>query len=148
MSFPQLVTIGGTFLIANNTELTTIDGFDKVSTVGGSIDWTGSFNNASLPSISDVRGGVNVQSSSDTFQCPFPQIRTNGVTKGRGFICSGNILNPSGGINGTNQPADYDKPSHPSTGSTSQLPSSSGGSSQTSPNGNATHSGIGMLKKS
>ena len=105
MSFPQLTSIGGTFLIANNTQLSTIGGFDQVTTIGGSIDWTGSFNNASLPAINDVRGGVNVQSSSSTFQCPFPNIQSNGVVKGKGFVCTGNVANPSSGVNGTNQTA-------------------------------------------
>lgn len=105
MSFPKLTEIGGTFLIANNTDLTDISGFDEVQTVGGSIDWTGSFDNASLPAISNVRGGVNVQSSSQTFQCPFPQIQSNGVVKGKGFVCSGKVTNPSSGVNGTNQTA-------------------------------------------
>jgi hypothetical protein len=105
MSFPKLTSIGGTFLIANNTVLSNIGGFDKVDTVGGSIDWTGSFDNASLPSIGDVRGGVNVQSSSSTFQCPFSSIQNNGVVKGKGFVCTGKVANPSSGVNGTNQTA-------------------------------------------
>jgi len=105
MSFPRLTNIGGTFLIANNTGLSDISGFPKVDTIGGSIDWTGSFDNASLPSISDVRGGVNVQSSSQTFECPFSQIQNNGVVKGRGFVCTGKVANPSSGVNGTNQTA-------------------------------------------
>jgi len=105
LSFPQLTTIGGTFLIANNTALTTIGGFNQVSTVGGSIDWTGSFDNASLPAITDVRGGVNVQTSSSTFQCPFSNIQNNGVVKGKGFVCTGKVANPSSGVNGTNQTA-------------------------------------------
>jgi hypothetical protein len=104
-SFPQLTDIGGTFLIANNTDLQTIGGFNAVQTVGGSIDWTGSFDNASLPAISDVRGGVNVQSSSSSFQCPFPDIQNNGVVKGKGFVCTGKVSNPSSGVNGTNQTA-------------------------------------------
>jgi hypothetical protein len=105
MSFPKLTEIGGTFLIANNTDLTDITGFDEVQTIGGSIDWTGSFDNASLPAINDIRGGVNVQSSSQTFQCPFPQIQNNGVVKGKGFVCTGKVANPSSGVNGTNQTA-------------------------------------------
>lgn len=102
LSFPDLTQIGGTFLIAHNSDLVTIDGFDKVQVVGGSIDWTGDFDNASLPSISDVLGGVNVQSSSTTFQCPFPAIQNNGVVKGRGFVCTGNVSHPISGVNGTN----------------------------------------------
>jgi hypothetical protein len=133
-SFPQLTEVGGTFLIANDTSLSVIGGFPNVQTVGGSIDWTGSFDNASLPSISDVRGGVNVQSSSPTFQCPFPQIRNNGVIKGKGFVCTGNVSNPSSGVNGTNQtanagstpsnPPPYPHPT-PVANSTANSPSSS-----------------------
>lgn len=105
ISFPKLTEIGGTFLIANNSQLQTIGGFGAVQTVGGSIDWTGTFDNASLPSIQDVRGGVNVQSSSSVFTCPFPDIQNNGVVKGKGFVCTGKVSNPSSGVNGTNQTA-------------------------------------------
>ena len=122
MSFPQLTTIGGTFLIANDTQLANISGFNNVATIGGSIDWTGSFDTASLPSISDVRGGVNVQSSSDTFQCPFSNIQNNGVVKGKGFICTGKVANPSSGVNGTNQTANSG--SQPSKNSAEKFTSS------------------------
>jgi hypothetical protein len=119
LSFPQLQTIDGTFLIANNSALKTIAGFDKVSVVGGSIDWTGSFDNASLPAISDVRGGVNVQSSSSSFQCPFPEIQNNGVVKGKGFVCTGKVSNPTSGVNGSNQTANSGTTGGSSSGSTS-----------------------------
>jgi hypothetical protein len=122
LTFPSLTTIGGTFLIANNTALKDVGGFDKVDTIGGSIDWTGTFDNASLPSISDVRGGVNVQSSSDTFKCPFSDIQNNGVVKGQGFVCTGKVSNPSSGVNGTNVTAN--------SGSVSGSGSSTSGASQ------------------
>jgi hypothetical protein len=105
LSFTTLTTIDGTFLIANDTSLDIINGFPNVATVGGSIDWTGSFDNASLPAISDVRGAVNVQSSSNSFTCPFPDIQNNGVVKGKGFVCTGKVSNPTTGTNGTNQTA-------------------------------------------
>jgi hypothetical protein len=105
ISFPLLTDVEGTFLIANNSALKDIDGFPRVETVGGSIDWTGSFDNASLPLVADVRGGVNVQSSSNVFVCPFPQIQSNGVVKGKGFVCTGKVSNPTSGVNGSNQTA-------------------------------------------
>ena len=58
-----------------------------------------------MSSIQDVKGGVNVQSSSSTFECPFSQIQNNGVVKGKGFVCTGKVANPSSGVNGTNQTA-------------------------------------------
>jgi hypothetical protein len=138
LSFSKLKVIVGDFFIANNSELQTIGGFDELNTVGGEINWTGSFDSASLPQISNVGGGINVQSSSDSFRCPFPQIRTNGVVKGKGFICSGNINDPSSSLNGINQTADaFHQPS--TTNITSQLPSSSAIS------GDSTYSGNGLL---
>jgi hypothetical protein len=94
LSFPKLSTINGDFDINNNSAVLNIDGFPSVSTVGWDLDWTGSFDNASLPSLSFVGGRVNIQSSSEMLQCPIPDLRTNGVVKGEGFICSGRIPNP------------------------------------------------------
>lgn len=39
----KLETIGGTFQLANNTQLINIDGFDSLTTVAGSVDFSGSF---------------------------------------------------------------------------------------------------------
>ena len=96
LSFPKLATINGDFDIQNNSELLDIRGFPLVSTVGWDLDWTGCFDNGSLPSLSFVGGRVNIQSSSRVFQCPIPQLRTNGMVKGEGFVCSGRIPNPQG----------------------------------------------------
>jgi hypothetical protein len=126
LSFPKLTEVGGTFLIANNSQLKTIGGFNAVQTIGGSIDWTGSFDNASLSSIQDVRGGVNVQSSSSIFTCPFPEIQNNGVVKGKGFVCTGKVTNPSSGVNGTNQTADSGNAGGGSGGSSSGSKSAAG----------------------
>jgi hypothetical protein len=43
ISFPQLTTMGGGLLIANNTKLGEIDGFNKLKTVGGAIKLRGNF---------------------------------------------------------------------------------------------------------
>jgi hypothetical protein len=43
ISLPKLKTIGGTYQIANNTQLKIIDGFQQLSTVGGAIDFSGNF---------------------------------------------------------------------------------------------------------
>lgn len=93
ISLPMLKTIGGTYQIANNTELKVIDGFQELTTVGGAIDFSGNFTNVTLPALDDVRGGFNMQTSSD-FDCrPFQQQKESGVIKGR-FICTGSLENP------------------------------------------------------
>ena len=84
LSFPKLQSIGGNFLMGGDSQLLNLTGFPALTTVGGSIDWAGVFDIASLPQINTVDGGINVQSSSNTFKCPFPQLRTNGAVKGSG----------------------------------------------------------------
>jgi hypothetical protein len=65
ISMPLLESIGGGLAIKNNTALETIDGFPLVETVSGGIDLLGDFNKVELPSLKDVKGSVNVQSSTD-----------------------------------------------------------------------------------
>lgn len=43
ITFPQLTTVGGALLIANNTALTTVNGFNKLKTIGGAIKLRGNF---------------------------------------------------------------------------------------------------------
>jgi hypothetical protein len=43
LSFPQLTTIGGGFLIANNSQLETIDQFPQLKTVAGALNFAGVF---------------------------------------------------------------------------------------------------------
>jgi hypothetical protein len=110
LSFPKLKIISGSLIINGNTQLQNITAFPMLSTILGSIDWTGSFDYATLPQLKFVGGGVNVQSSSNKFICPFSDIRTNGVVHGKGFVCSGGISNPLMNVNGTNVTADSSNP--------------------------------------
>ena len=43
LSFPQLTQVGGAFLVANNTNLTSIDGFANLGVIVGALDFAGSF---------------------------------------------------------------------------------------------------------
>jgi hypothetical protein len=43
LSFPQLTTIGGGFLVANNSELEVVDQFPKLKTIAGALDFAGVF---------------------------------------------------------------------------------------------------------
>jgi hypothetical protein len=86
----NVTEIGGTFLVANNTKLANIDGFDSLKTVGGSIDMAGRFTNATLPSLEDgdVRGSFNFQTT-EQYDCSqeFDKLRENDVVKGE-YICA------------------------------------------------------------
>jgi hypothetical protein len=123
VSAPMLDSIGGAFLIANNSKFAVID-FDSVSSVGGAVDWTGTYYSVSMASLSDVKGGLNVQTTATNFTCPFSNLRTNGVVKGDTFVCSGNVSHPTVGTNGTNVTAN----SGSGSGSSSSDTSTSGAS--------------------
>jgi len=86
----SLESVGGTFLLANNTKLETVDGFKKLSKVGGAIDLSGTFKKVSLPSLSDVRGSLNLQSTNKLDCTAFDKIHSQGdVIKGNDYVCKG-----------------------------------------------------------
>jgi len=118
--FPKLQTISRNFLIEGNPSLEMISGFPSLTTIGGDLDWTGAFNNASsLPQLKSIGGALNVQSSSRELRCPFPQLRTNGVIHGHGFVCTGGVTDPDSIINGINVTADNLTPAANNTNGTS-----------------------------
>ncbi|KAJ9602030.1 cell wall protein Ecm33 [Cladophialophora chaetospira] len=83
-AFPSLQTIGGGFLVANNTNLKAINGLPKLATIIGALDFAGTFNSVTMNKLTDVRGGSNVQTTStNTTICDlFNSAHSNGVIKG------------------------------------------------------------------
>ncbi|KAG0376943.1 hypothetical protein BGX24_006985 [Mortierella sp. AD032] len=69
ISFPELTSIGGALQIANNTELTSVQGFAKLKEISGVLNMRGDFSNVSFPEVSSVQGGMSVLSSSKDFDC-------------------------------------------------------------------------------
>ncbi len=65
ISIPQLEKVGGGVTIANNTELTKIDGLDSLAGVGGAIKMRGSFDSIALPSLNNVVGTAEFVSTED-----------------------------------------------------------------------------------
>lgn len=65
LTFPKLESIGGGLTIANNTALEKIDGFPKLTFVGGAVKLRGSFDEAELPSIKNVKGTFDASSTTD-----------------------------------------------------------------------------------
>jgi hypothetical protein len=65
LSFPQLTTMGGGLLIANNTLLDSIDGFNKLKSVGGAIKLRGNFTDVSFDALNDVKGAFDLSSTND-----------------------------------------------------------------------------------
>ncbi|OCK81807.1 hypothetical protein K432DRAFT_350312 [Lepidopterella palustris CBS 459.81] len=97
ISLPLLTSLGGGFQIANNTELKIIDGFPKLKTIVGALDFNGNFTDVQLPSLGDVRGAFNIQSSGDlTKACAnFQTLKSSSVIKGS-YVCQGSVAKPGG----------------------------------------------------
>lgn len=55
LSVPELQSLGGALLVANNTRLDTVEAFPKLEQVDGSVDLTGSFRHIDLPKLQNVR---------------------------------------------------------------------------------------------
>ncbi|KAL8243813.1 hypothetical protein R6Q59_010071 [Mikania micrantha] len=110
-SFPSLTLVGGGFIVVNNTNLKSISGFDKLVTIGGAIDFIGTFDTVEAKSLKDVRGGANVVTSSQNQNiCSiFQSASKNQVIKGN-TMCSTNTVTAqtngtSGSSNGTKSAA-------------------------------------------
>lgn len=97
ISLPQLTQLGGGFQISNNTELKTIDGFAKLKTIVGALDFNGNFTDVELPSLGDVRGAFNIQSSGDISKAcsNFQSLKSSSVIKGS-YQCAGLQSKPGG----------------------------------------------------
>lgn len=100
ISMPNLATItAGALFIANNTDLTTIDGFGSLKSTGA-ISISGNFTSVSLPSLSDDKGALYLVSSGN-FDCsPFTSLSTQ-IVKGKITCDSGSTNVQSGGSSGT-----------------------------------------------
>ncbi|KAF3935785.1 hypothetical protein ABW20_dc0109974 [Dactylellina cionopaga] len=96
VSMPLLQTIFGTLQLANNSNVKEITGFPKLAVVHGSIDISGEFDTAEFPSIKDVRGGFNLQTTAE-FDCK--EFNTLGGTVRGKYVCEGALSNP--GTEGT-----------------------------------------------
>jgi len=103
ISLPVLETVKGVFQIANNTALKSVDGFPKLKSITGALDFSGNFSKVDLPSLKEVRGGFNMQSSG-TLDCDgFSKLRGN-VIEGT-YTCRSGVSDPQS-VGGTPTSAD------------------------------------------
>jgi len=98
ISLPIITEIGGGLLVANNSQLKDIDGFPELQTIVGALDFSGTFDNATLPAIKDVRGGANIQTSSSSFSCtPFQNDASKNPKIIKGVLqCASSQSSPGG----------------------------------------------------
>ena len=90
------MTVQANLLMQNNPAVNIID-YPQLFEIGGNLDLTGNFQSVELPDLSTVSGGINVETTSSTFQCPQT---VQDLSHANGFVCAGNINNPVPGIHG------------------------------------------------
>ncbi|KAF2086140.1 GPI-anchored cell wall organization protein Ecm33 [Saccharata proteae CBS 121410] len=98
LTLPQLEKVSGGFQIADNPYLKQNLSFPALTTVGGALDFSGNFSGVSMPNLTDVRGGFNIQSSEDIDDTcsEFSDMHGSGkVIKGE-YQCAGSQNNPGG----------------------------------------------------
>lgn len=104
ISFPFLKTISGDLTIVNNTKLDEIMGFPELKSVENML-LGGTFENATLPKLDDVKGTINVKSTSNlTDVCKYFNSLKGKVVQGK-VNCQGGLDNQTAnnqhGLNGT-----------------------------------------------
>lgn len=70
ITMDSLTTVGS-LEIANNSALITINGFENLKTVSGSLDVTGNYSDAEFPALNRVSGAFHMVSSSNFSCAPF-----------------------------------------------------------------------------
>ncbi|SMN20344.1 similar to Saccharomyces cerevisiae YDR055W PST1 Cell wall protein that contains a putative GPI-attachment site [Maudiozyma saulgeensis] len=96
VSFQNLTTIGGGFVIANNTNLKTIDTFSEVTTIGGALNVIGNFTTLDLSSLKSVKGGADIETSASNFSCDaLKKLQSKGAIQGDNFVCKNGAVSSS-----------------------------------------------------
>ncbi|RCH80378.1 hypothetical protein CU098_003329, partial [Rhizopus stolonifer] len=92
-SFKNLNRVVGALSIGNNTQLSAIDGFPKLTEIHGMVDLAGGFNSYSLPALQDVRGGMRLQTTSSQLGCSDIEHKMKGenIVKGNTWSCTASM---------------------------------------------------------
>lgn len=102
LSMSKLSHLGGALSVVGNTKLSSVNAFPSLQQVDGTLDLSGNFDEVQFPVLADVRGGLNVQTSSNVFSCDDMNRLKVGVIKGNSFVCKSAVAKPKSGIKGVN----------------------------------------------
>lgn len=97
LSFPLLTKITGNLQIANNTNLTTIDGFPELTSIGGAFDISGNMSDVETPKLNSVKGAFNLQSTgniSDVCANFYKPLKDKKYIQSTKYLCQGALVNP------------------------------------------------------
>ena len=93
----NLTQIEGGLLIINNDNLKNIDFLPLIHTIGGAIQYDGTFHKVTFPKLKVIKGGANFRSQSDKFNCTelLEPLIQHHVIRGENLTCSSNMKNKS-----------------------------------------------------
>ncbi|KAK6463162.1 3-prime end of extracellular mutant protein [Scheffersomyces coipomensis] len=89
LDFPVLTSVGGAFQISDNPLLTSFDGFGNLSSIGGSVNINGTFDNGTFSALTKVAGGFTLKTDGTLSCSEFEQLNSSGDIKGDKYYCSG-----------------------------------------------------------
>ncbi|GAQ07845.1 protein ecm33 [Aspergillus lentulus] len=93
ISMPALETVNGGFLITRNDELSSID-LPSLQVVTGAVDFSGKFDEVSMPKLENVKGQFNLQSTGN-FSCDsFDKAHNDKIIRGA-YKCKATEPNPT-----------------------------------------------------
>lgn len=127
--FPQLQTIGGALNIIDNEKLSSFSYFPKLTSIGGSVNLDGDFNNGTFPKLTKVAGGFNLTTSGELSCNDFASLNLAGGIKGDKFYCEGasstisSSSSKSGNSNGSSTNTATDSSSTTSSSTTTRAAS-------------------------
>lgn len=89
----NLTNIEGGLLIINNDNLKKIDFLPAIHTIGGAIQYDGTFHKVTFPKLKVIKGGANFRSQSDKFNCTelLEPLIQHHVIRGENLTCSSNM---------------------------------------------------------
>lgn len=131
-NFSGLSYIGGALNIIQNSNLNDFSGFPNLTTVGGSVNLVGGFDNGTFPQLTKVAGGFNLTSTGKLTCAAFVKLNSNGGVKGDQFYCRGasstvsSSSSKAGNANGGSQDTSAASGSSGSSGSSSTTRKSDG----------------------
>lgn len=149
VTFDSLTEIGGALVIANNSKLEHIAGFSELSSIKGALTIQGNFSQASMPSLENVSGDVDVESSEE-FDCgDFDDAKDNNDFHGNVYMCKGASSTVSEDMSSGAQTATDSSAAGSGSGGSSAAASATGGASSsnagfTVPVGGVSMAGLAM----
>lgn len=143
--FPKLKSIGGALNIADNENLKSFSYFDKLETIGGSVNIDGDFDNGTFPELNRVAGGFNLSTTGELSCAEFTKLNSKGDVRGDKFYCRGassTVSSSSSKSGNSNGESTSSSGSGSGSGSSGSSSSSSGSGSSSSGSSAAGVAGV------